>query len=495
MTEPLSTAVIIALFGALLAASTLLTRVLDRVGIPVALLFLVLGMVGGSEGIGGLEFDDAGLAFRVGTVALILILLDGGLNTSLQSIRVAAVPASLLATVGVAATAAIVALAGRLFGLDWGTAILTGAIVSSTDAAAVFAVLRGSGVRLQPRLQATLEVESCANDPMAVILTLAATDAVATGALPDATAFLQIPLQIAIGVVIGVTNGLVFRFLVQRVRLSAQGLYPVLIVASAFAAFGASTLIYGSGFLSVFISSVIVGNGHIPFGPGLRRVHDALAWICQVTLFLLLGLLVFPSRLVPLAPTGIALGLVLALVARPLAATACLLLLGWTKRQVAVAGWVGLRGAVPIVLATIPVMKGLEIGDQVFHLVFFVVVVSAIIPGASIVPVAIRARLGRRDPASHTGALELNLHKRNAREIPTFTIAKDSAACGKALKDLELPESIAIILIVRDGEPLPARGSTSLDAGDLVHVMCSSEEIELVDEVLGAPEKPRWTIS
>ena len=484
MSEPLATAVVIALFGALLAISTLLTRVLDRFGIPVALLFLVLGMVGGSEGLGGLHFDDADFTFRVGTIALILILLDGGLNTSWKSVRVAALPAGLLATFGVAGTAAIVALAGRLFGLDWGVAILTGAIVSSTDAAAVFGVLRGSGIRLEPRLQATLEVESCANDPMAVILTLAATDAVARGSLPDARVLLEIPLQILIGVAVGLASGFGFRFLLNAIRLSARGLYPVLVVASAFTAFGASTLIYGSGFLSVFISSLVVGNGHLPFGPGLRRVHDSLAWLCQITLFLMLGLLVFPSRLTPQSGTGIALGLVLAFIARPLVVSTCLALLRWPRRESLVAGWVGLRGAVPIVLATIPVMKGLDVGDQVFHLVFYVVVVSAIIPGASIVPVALASRLGRRDRSSTSVELELNLRKPLSRELRNFTIAPHSPACGLSLRDLQLPDSVAIVLIIRDDEPLPARGSTRLAPSDLLYVVCTPEDLPALEHLL-----------
>ncbi|MCB9833070.1 MAG: potassium/proton antiporter [Planctomycetes bacterium] len=489
MTEPLATAVVIALFGALLTFSTLLSRVLDRCGVPVALLFLVLGMLGGSEGIGGLHFDDAELAFRVGTVALILILLDGGLNTKYAAVRAAAVPAGLLATFGVIGTATIVALAGRAFGLDWSVAVLTGAIVSSTDAAAVFGVLRGSGIRLEAKVQSTLEVESCANDPMAVILTLTIADVVATQSAPSLATLMQIPLQIVLGTAVGVACGFGFRFLLNSIRLSAQGLYPVLIVASAFTAFGASTLIYGSGFLAVFVSSVVVGNGHIPFAPGLRRVHDSLAWLCQVTMFLMLGLLVFPSRLMPLSGAGIGLGLVLAFLARPAATFICLGALRWPRKQILVAGWVGLRGAVPIVLATIPVMKGLAIGDQVFHLVFFVVVVSAIIPGASIVPAALWTRLGRRVPTPPGYELELNLRKPLSRELQTIAIGADSRACGKSLRELALPDSLAIVLVIRDEEPIPARGSTLIEAGDLLYVVAPTGSADGLASIMG-PESP-----
>jgi cell volume regulation protein A len=487
MIEPTATAAIIALFGVLLTISALMTRTLDRMGVPVVLLFLGLGMLGGSEGVGGLAFDDADFAFRIGTVALVLILLDGGLNTRWSSIRTAAAPAGLLATFGVVATAAVVALAGRAFGLSWDEAILVGAIVSSTDAAAVFSVLRGGGVRLDPKLQSTLEVESCANDPMAVILTLSAIQAIETGGGIRPSILVQIPLQLLIGTAVGLLVGVVFRYLLNTVRLGASGLYPVLTIAAGFTAFGASTLIYGSGFLAAFLAAVVLGNGHLPFAQGLRRVHDSIAWLSQVLMFLMLGLLVFPSRLLPLAWVGIGLGLVLALVARPVAALLCLSAIGWRPRESAFAGWVGLRGAVPIILATFPIIKGLSIGDRVFHIVFFIVVVSAIVPGASIIPIALRSRLGRRVKASPGAALELNVMKKMDRELHAFNLPREAPACGKTLRDLPLPESAAIVLIVRADQPFPARGSSQLLAEDLLYVVCPDKDLPALRALVDAP--------
>ena len=484
MPEPAATAALIALFGVLLTISAVMTRTLDRFGLPVALLVLVLGMLAGSEGLGGFAFDDPDLAFRVGTVALILILLDGGLNTRWTSIRSVAAPAGLLATVGVAATATVVALAGRLFGLEWNEAMLIGAIVSSTDAAAVFSVLRGGGVRLRPKLQATLEVESCANDPMAVALTLAATEAMARGTGLGAGLLLEIPLQLLIGITVGLLTGLGFRYLLNSVRLTATGLYPVLVIAGAFAAFGASTLIYGSGFIAVFVASAVMGNGHLPFAQGLRRVHDAFAWLCQVSMFLMLGLLVFPSRLLPQAWVGIGLGLVLALVARPVAAALCLSWFGWKPREIGLAGWIGLRGAMPVILATIPIMKGLPDGDRIFHLVFFIVVVSTIVPGAGIVQAALRSRLGWRVAGPRNAALELHLARRLDRELHEFPIDDRVRACGLELRELPLPDTCAVVLVMRADEPLPARGSTRLAADDLLYVMCSERDLETVEHWL-----------
>lgn len=476
MIEPIATAAVIALFGVLLTISALMTGTLNRLGVPVVLLFLGLGMLAGSEGVGGLAFDDADFAFRIGTVALVLILLDGGLNTRWASIRAVAAPAGLLATVGVAGTAAVVALAGWLLGLAWDEAMLIGAIVSSTDAAAVFGVLRGGGLQLEPKLQSTLEVESCANDPMAIILTLGAIEGMVSGDGLSWNLLFEVPLQLVIGAVVGLSVGHVFRYLLTA-RLSASGLYPVLTIAAAFTAFGASTLIYGSGFLAVFLAAVVLGNGHLPFVQGLRRVHDSVAWLCQVAMFLMLGLLVFPSRLMPLAGVGISLGLVLAVVARPLAVLGCLSILRWRPRQAAFVSWVGLRGAVPIILATFPIIKGLPSGDRIFHLVFFVVVVSAVIPGASIVFIALRSGLAKRSRPVPGAALELHLMKKLDRELHEVLLTARSPVAGKTLRDLTLPDSIAVVLIVRGDEPLAPRGSTMLQADDLLYILCPVHEL------------------
>jgi cell volume regulation protein A len=292
-------AVLLAIFGLLMIVSVLGSRSLERLGIPVVLLFLILGMLGGSEGLGRIPFDDYRFAFRLGTVALILILFDGGFNTSLQSIKASIRPAAALATIGVAGTAAAVAGFGRLLHMPWPEALLVGAVVSSTDAAAVFAVLRGGALRLRNRVGTTLELESGINDPMAVILTLAVIDAV-SGKPPSAWSLvLGIPVQLAIGLIIGGIIGLSARALVQRVRLSTGGLYAVLTLALAFAAFGLAAAARGSGFLSVYVVAVLLGNCRLPYRAGLTRIHDAVAWLSQIAMFLVLGLLGSVSKQQP----------------------------------------------------------------------------------------------------------------------------------------------------------------------------------------------------
>ncbi|HYN22950.1 MAG TPA: potassium/proton antiporter [Thermoanaerobaculia bacterium] len=307
--EPFTTATLLLVAGLLLGLSALFSRASARVGLPVFLLFIAIGMLAGSEGLGGIEFEDYSLSFRLGTLALALILFDGGLNTPLSELRREVRPAALLATLGVAATTAVVAAGAWLLGFSWTHAFLLGAVVSSTDAAAVFSVLRGSGVHLGRRLATTLELESGLNDPMAVVLTIVLTETLAKGTRFEPWVLLEIPLQLGIGAAVGILAGLAARKLLQASRLPAGGLYPVLTLALALLIFSLATVVHGSGFLAVYLAGAVLGNGQLPYRSGLLRFHDAVAWCGQVTMFLVLGLLVFPSRLVEVASIGLAVAL------------------------------------------------------------------------------------------------------------------------------------------------------------------------------------------
>lgn len=489
MSEPGTTATYLAVIGLLLAGCAVFTRALDRIGVPVVLIFLVMGMIGGSEGLGRIPFGDFHFAFQLGTVALILILFDGGLNTSLRSIRRSAAPAGVLATVGVIGTATLLALAARLAGLTWSEAFLIGAIVSSTDAAAVFAVLRGGSLRLRHRVGDAIEIESCLNDPMAVILTLAVIEAIRSGSVGSVwTAMLLIPVQLVIGTAIGVATGLATRLLLVHARVSTSGLFPVVTVAGAMFAYGLATTAYGSGFLAVFVSGVVLGNRALPYRAGLRRVHDAAAWMSQVCMFLALGLLVFPSRLLPVAGVGLLLGLVLAIVVRPIVVMVCLAPFRWKTKESAYVGWVGLRGAVPIVLATFPLMAGLPEGDRVFHIVFFIVVLSALVPGASIVPLARRLGLSIPVGTDPAAAIELNSLRQLAGDIRVYPIHPSVAVCGATLAEIEFPPGASAILVVRGEQLVAARGPTRLHAGDHVYVFCRPEDEPLIGLLFGDPE-------
>jgi cell volume regulation protein A len=382
--EPLRTAVLLTAFGLLAGVSVLFSRASNRIGVPVALAFLALGVLAGSSALGGYVLENYSLAFRLGIASLVLILFDGGLNTPAAALTRALGPAAVLATIGVAGTAGVLALFARLLGFPWDEALLIGAIVSSTDAAAVFSVLRGSGLRLERRVGATLELESGLNDPMAVILTLALTHSALSGEPLSWKLALLVVLQLAIGAALGVGFGLGARLLLRRTRLPATGLYPVLTLAIATLSFGVTTLLQGSGFLAVYLTAIVLGNAALPYKSGLLHVHDAVAWLCQVVMFLVLGLLAVPHRLVHVAIPGLFLALLLAFVARPVVVALCLAPFRSRLRDLLYIGWIGLRGAVPIVLAVFPVLAEAPSAERIFDVVFIIVVVSALIPGGTV---------------------------------------------------------------------------------------------------------------
>jgi cell volume regulation protein A len=489
-TEPLATALLLATFGALLVVSVLFSRASERFSVPVALIFLAIGMLAGSEGVGRIAFEDYGFAFRLGTVALVLILFDGGLNTPVGSVRDAMRPAGVLATVGVVGTAGVVAAGAHALGLAWPQALLLGAIVSSTDAAAVFSVLRGSGINLKRRVGTTLEVESGINDPMAVILTMAMTQHLLTpGETQGWRLAVDVLVQIAVGGGLGVAVGHAGRLLLTHIRLPVSGLYPALTLGLACIAFSVPTLLQGSGFLAVYVAALLIGNSPLPFRPGLLRVHDALAWLSQIVMFLVLGLLVFPSRLREVAGLGLALALFLAVVARPLVVGLCLApFRTFTRRDVGYIGWVGLRGAVPIILATFPVLAGAPGATRVFDVVFFIVVVNALVPGATVPWVTRRLGLEAREPPPPRAVLEIESVQPLDGELMSFYIDDALAAAGMPLRELPFPSGAAAVLVVRGGALLAPKGSTVLTPGDHVYVVTKPEDRPLVQLLLGRPE-------
>lgn len=485
--EPSSTAVTMTAAGVLLILSVLFSRPSERIGIPVVLVFLLIGLaVGMSLGHDLIDFD---LAFRLGTMGLVLILFDGGLNTPYRQVRDHLLPASLLATLAVVGTALLVALSGWLLGLDWMLALLLGAIVSSTDAAAVFSSLRGSGVQLRRRVGATLELESGLNDPMAVILTLTLT-AQLVGSEPfNLPVFLgNVALQLLIGVGAGVLIGWLGSLLMTRIRVPAAGLYPAVTLALALLSFGLPTLFMGSGFLAVYIAALMLGNRRLPYRAGILRVHDALAWLAQISMFLVLGLLAVPQALMAFGWRGLVLALALSLLARPIVVALCLLPFRYSVRETAFISWVGLRGAVPILLATYPVLAGVENAMGLFHLVFFVVVVNALIPGATIrwaVNLMGVERGGLERPAP---VLEINAIDTLPVQIISFRLHPAALVTGQPAGVLPLPEGADILLIVRGKQALPVNSETVLQPDDHVHLMLRPEDKRSVELMFGLRE-------
>ncbi len=488
--EPTATALLLVAFGSLLLIAVLFSRATERLSVPVALLFLLVGVLAGSEGIGRIPFEDYAFAYRLGSIALVLILFDGGLNTPIAAVRRVAAPASVLATLGVMITAGGVTLiAHYLLGRTWAEAALLGAVVSSTDAAAVFAVLRGSGLHLRRRVGATLEVESGANDPMAVILTMTLTaNILEPGGLGVGGLLFGVVTQLVIGLAAGAAIGYGGRWLIAHARLPAGGLYAAVMLGLAFLAFGAPSLVGGSGFLSVYVAGLILGNGPLPFRAGLLRVNDALAWLSQITMFLILGLLVQPSRLPEVALAGVALALAAVFVARPIAVVLCLAPFRYPRREVGYIAWVGLRGAVPIILATYPILQGVPEAVRLFDVVFFIVIVSAILPGSTVPWITRRLGMGRREPPPPPAVLEIESRFPLRGELMSFYIDDDLPVAGATLRDIPVPAGATVALLVRGRDLVPPSGATVLQPGDHVYVITEPQNRAEIQLLFGTPE-------
>ena len=486
--EPHATAVFFMVVALLLATSALVSHATQRLRVPAGLIFLAIGMLAGSEGLGGIAFDDYDFAFRVGSAALALILFDGGLNTPVDTLRKSLAPAGLLATVGVVGTMVIVAVVANRLGLPWSASFLLGAIVSSTDAAAVFAVLRSSGIQLKHRVGGTLEVESGINDPVAVILTTLLTRQLLGARVSIFIAALDVLREIAIGAAVGVAIGAGARWLLARTRLPASGLYSVMTLATALLAFSLPTLMHGSGFLGVYVAAVALGAGRVPYGTALRRIHDSLAWLGQVVMFLVLGMLVYPTQLLEAAWVGTIVGLALTFVARPLMVALCLMPLRFPRNDVLYVGWVGLRGAVPIVLATFPVLAGAPGAARLFNIVFFIVVLNSFLPGTTVPWLTRRLELESQEPPPPDAVLTIESFDRLDGELLSYYVDEALPVAGMMLHELPFPDGAAVTMIVRGRELIAPKGDTRLEVGDHAYVLTKPDGVGMVHLLFGHPE-------
>lgn len=432
------------------------------------------------------------VAYGVGIVALALILFDGGLRTPLEAFRQAWRPALSLATVGVVLTAGAMAwLAAAALGVPPQLCWLLGSLVGSTDAAAVFALLRTRGLHLPPRTAAILEIESGANDPMAAFLTVAFLEAAlgrAAAPLDWLTLFLR---QMGIGAAVGVLGGLGLAMALNRLRLPTAGLYPVLANAGALLVFGGAAALHGSGFLAVYLAGLVVGNRPVVFKRGLLLVQDGVAWLAQVVMFVALGLLAAPEELRRVALPGLGLALGLVFLARPVATALTLLPFRVAVREVLLIAWTGLRGATPIVLALFPLAAGAPQAELLFHWVFFVVLLSAATQGWTLPWVARALGLARPAPPTPPVSLEILALRHVDADIVEYTIGSDSRAAHRQLKELPLPDGAVFAMVVRGSSILAPRGATRLRPGDHVFVVVRSDARPQVDAVFGPVEEER----
>ncbi len=464
------------IFAVLLFLGIFASKISSWIRIPTLLMILIIGMLVGQDGIGIINFSDYDSAVHIGTLALVFILFSGGYDTSWDSIRKVLVTGTILSTFGVLLTALLVGFfASWLFGMDWKYGLLLGSIISSTDAAAVFALFRSQSSSLKGDLRPILEYESGSNDPMAAFLTLFMIDLI-LGKVDSPVSFLYLmPLRIGVGTLIGYLIGKYVAQLMNHARLEYDGLYYVTGIATVFLAYGVSELLQGNGFMAVYVCGVTMGNHRFIFKHGLGRFHDGLAWLMQVTLFLTLGLLVTPSQLLlpQIALKGTLLAIFLMFVARPATIFLSLLFSKFNFRDKLLISWGGIRGAAPIVLAIFPCLylKDTEMAEKIFNIVFFVVLSSLLVQSKTLMRLAKWLNLSEAAKSKSRAPLEYEETGLSTSRMYEFEISENSPSAGLTIKELNLPENVLVYLIKRDGTFIVPRGGTIIQIDDELMMM------------------------
>jgi len=469
---------LILVFSILLTVGVLTAKFSSRLGVPALVLFIVVGMFLNRF----FYYDNAKLTLLVGTIALIVIIFDGGINTKWKSMKQVIVPSATLATLGVLLTTFVMGFFAKyILGLTWLEGLLVGAIVGSTDAAAVFAALGDKNIR--PKLKATLETESASNDPMAIFLTVSFIELIR---MPDATYLELIPSffwQMGVGIILGLIFGKISLWVINNINLDSSGLYPVLALSLAVLTFGVTSLMQASGLLAVYVMAIVVGNSDLTYRHTIIRFQEGFAWMMQITMFILLGLLVFPDQLLTVIWQGLLLSFLLMLVARPIGVFLSMIFLKYSFKDKMMISWAGLRGAVPVVLATYPLMAGLENSMLIFNVVFFVVLTSALLQGSTITPLANLLKVTEGTKISAPHSLELVSIGKTNNEMIEIMVEEQAEVAGKKIKDISLPEKSLISAIVREDHLVFPKGGTVVQANDILYVLVAKNQREKVKEI------------
>ncbi|WP_029004603.1 potassium/proton antiporter [Azorhizobium doebereinerae] len=477
--------------SALVLLGTVSSLLAARFGAPILLVFLLLGVLAGEAGPGQIHFSDYWATYLVGSAALAVILFDGGLRMRASTMRGALAPAVLLSTVGVLLTAGLVGLAAiPLLGLPPLESLLVGAIVASTDAAAVLFLVRAQGLRLGRRVGAVIEIESATNDPAAVFLTVALVEIIASGAANPGWALTAgLAQQMVLGAAMGVAGGFGVAFVVNRLDLPS-GLHPAMVVAAAVLIYAATAMMHGSGFLAVYLAGLVLGNRPVRSIAAITSFHDTVTWLCQIVMFVMLGLLLSPQRMAQYVPPALAIAAFLLLVGRPVAVFLCLWPFRFSWREKAFISWAGLRGAVSIFLATIPMLAQLPGADVYFNVAFVVVLVSLILHGWSLVFAARRFGVALAEPLREARRFEIDLPGQSEHELVAYPVTADTLAVSSGL----LPLWARLVLVVRKGQVLSPQEAGVLRAGDYAYLLAPPRRVQRLDPFFMPEERPRGEI-
>ncbi len=469
--------------GALFFSSIVATLISARLGAPLLLIFLVIGMLAGEDGLLGIKFSNPDVALLIGSIALVIILFDGGMRTHPDRVRVVLAPSAVLATLGVVLTCGILGVAASyLFNLTLLEGLLLGAILSSTDAAAVFSIFQSAGLNIKERVASTLEIESGSNDPMAVMLTFTLVGVLAGQSELNwslSTVFFQ---QAVVGAAVGYGAGRLFVLLCRKLPLSAA-FFPLLAVSYALLIYGLTNQFGGSGFLAVYLMGFLIGNARLPQIQQILRMHDGLAWLSQIIMFLMLGLLVTPSKLVEYAIPALLLALVMIFIARPIAVFLSLVPFHFPKKDQVFISWVGLRGAVPIILALFPWLAGVPNKDLYFNVAFFVVIVSLLIQGWSIAPVArwLKLEVPPEPGPDHSMTLD-SVASNDLLQVLSFKVGKGSPIVDSDWQQLNMSPDVSYLGVLRKGEWIKAEQSPSFQLNDMLLVLSKAKDVKAVSD-------------
>ncbi len=469
----------------LLFASVVSSKISDKFAVPVLLLFLTVGMLAGSEGIGKIYFDNAQIAKSFGIVALVFIIFSGGVDTNWKDTKSIVLPGIILSTLGVLITAIITGVfAVYILEFSILEGILLGSIVSSTDAAAVFSILRSKKISLKKPLKPLLEFESGSNDPMAIFLTLGLLSLLTVKGMGIVSLIPRFVLDMGMGALVGYVMAKVIVFFVKRLKLDYEGLYPVITISLILFTYVIAFFLKGNGILAVYIAGLVLGQAEFPNKKSIMKFHDGLAWISQIAMFVTLGLLVYPSHLVPLIGAGLLLTFILMVIARPVSVFLCLLPFKLSAPKKVMLSWVGLKGSVPIILATFPLTAGIPQAETIFNIVFFVVIASVFIQGTSIPFVSKLLKLDVPFADRKTYPIEFEKTEGIDAELTDIIVPYNSEAIGKMIRELNVPEKCLVMLISRNDKFVIPSGSTIIEGGDVLLVLASNADLAAFQQSL-----------